>query len=426
MKKLLAMLLSLALLMACIPAVLAEETVTIRFYNYALSETAKAAWWEEKIADFEAANPGIDVETITVDYNSMITTFTNDLASGLSVDMILGEISWIPALVDGGFIQKPEDVLSEEFYAGYYPFVLDQMYYDDGIYAVPHYYTDSVVFINKDLVEAAGLKADEFPTTLDDLKVWIETLADFYKDSDKISTVFGLTTAEVPATGSNINAMYLAFGGNLITEDGTLDDLTTGENATAMAEMLDFYKYLIQGGYTQANLKLKDYRAAFGAGNVVAYVDSSWGYAQIGEVDPAAKDFTVTASLPTTMGTYGNGATLVESHCFLLGADLSDAQKVAVDKFLQYCTDASTMEYYLNNIGLAFVAHNNTASASVSPILAGAAQGVENVVPQVQAPSMTSVQKQLATLVLDYVVNGVDMETAIANYIQQATYYIEQ
>ena len=72
-----------------------------------------------------------------------------------------------------------------------------------------------------------------------------------------------------------------------------------------MNETLDFYKYLISNGYTQENLKLKDYRAAFGAGNVCMYVDSSWGYAQISEVDANAANFTKAEALPTTMGTYG-------------------------------------------------------------------------------------------------------------------------
>ena len=308
MKKLLSLLLA-AVLLVSVGTVMADEhePVTIRFYNYALSEAAKADWWKNTVATFEESNPWVTVENITVDYNSMIQTFTNDLGSGMSVDLIYGEISWIPSLVDGEFIQQPKDVIDPEFYEGYYDYVLDQMTYSDGVYAVPHYYTNSVVFINKDLVEAAGMNADEFPTTLDDLKVWIETLDAFYKDSGNVSTIFGLTTAEVPATGSNINAIFDAFGGQLLTDDGELADLKSGTNETAMAEMLDFYKYLISNGYTQENLKLKDYRAAFGAGNVVAYVDSSWGYAQIGEVDANAANFTVTAPLPTTMGTNGKG-----------------------------------------------------------------------------------------------------------------------
>ena len=129
-----------------------------------------------------------------------------------------------------------------------------------------------------------------------------------------------------------------------------------------------FYKYLIGSGYTQENLKLKDYRAAFGAGNVVAYVDSSWGYAQIGEVDPKAADFTVTSFLPTTMGTYGKGESLVESHCFLIGDGLSNGQKEAISLFIQHCTSTENLEGYLNNIGLAFVAHEGLSDCRISPI----------------------------------------------------------
>lgn len=400
--------------------------VTIRFYNYAMSETAKAKWWEEKISDFEEENDWIDIETVTVDYNSMVSTFTNDIASGLSVDIVYGEISWIPSLAEAGFIQPPSQVLSPEYYDGYYDYVLEQFEYNGEAYGVPHYYTNSVIFVNKELIEGAGLSLDNFPDTLDGLKDWIETLSDHYKSEDGVSTIFGLTTAEVPATGSNINAIYTAFGGTLINEDGTLADLTSEKNKTAMSETLDFYKYLISNGYTQENLKLKDYRAAFGAGNVCMYVDSAWGYAQIGEVDAGAADFTATAALPTTMGTYGNGDSLVESHCFLFGSSLTEGQKEAVDLFIQYCTSTDTMESYLTNIGTAFPAHKNMSDCKIAAILDGASKGVSHVVTQPMTASLSSVQIELATMVLNYVANDMSKEDAINNYIQQANYYINQ
>ena len=105
----------------------------------------------------EKESDWIDIETVTVDYNSMVSTFTNDIASGLSVDMVYGEISWIPSLAEAGFIQQPSQVLSQDFYDGYYDYVLDQFKYNGEVYGVPHYYTNSVIYVNKDLVEAAGL-----------------------------------------------------------------------------------------------------------------------------------------------------------------------------------------------------------------------------------------------------------------------------
>lgn len=403
-----------------------QENVTLRFYNYALSETAKADWWNATVEAFEAENDWIDIETVTVDYNSMIQTFTNDLASGLAVDMVYGEVSWIPALAESGFEQSPEDVLSSDFYSGYYDYVLEQMKYNDTVYAVPHYYSPSLIFVNKELVEAAGLSMDSFPTTLDGLKEWIETLAAYYQGDANVTTVFGLTTAEVSATGANINAMYNAFGGTLIDDQGGLADLTSGDNLTAMTEMLDFYKYLIGNGYTQENLKLKDYRSSFGAGNVVMYVDQSWGYAQISEVSDSTSDFTVTASLPGTMGTNGKGESLVESHCFMIGSSLSDTQKEAVDLFIQYCTSTGTMEDYLNNIGLAYVAHENMEDCQISPILDGASAGKDNVVTQPLISAATSVQTEMASMVLNYVSNGVSPEDVINSYITEAEYYINQ
>lgn len=403
-----------------------KEPVTLRYYNYELSEAAKAAWWEETIANFEAEYDWITIEPITVDFNSMVNTLTNDLASGLTADVIYGETGWVPALVDAGFIQPPANVLSKDFYDGYYDYVMEVFMYDGEYYSVPHYCSNNLIFVNKDLVEGAGLSMDQFPETLDDLKQWIETLADFYKDNQNISTIFGVPTAEVPASGADINAMFLSFGGTLIDENGNLADLKSGQNATAMSEMLDFYKYLIGNGYTQENQKLKDYRAAFGAGNVCMFIDSAWGFAQIGEVDPNASSFTVTAPVPKKMGTYGEGKNLIATHNFLYGADMNDAHKEAADLFTQYCTSAETLQKYLTEVGLAFPAHKSTEAIELSPILVGASKGVDNVQSQKQIGSIMSVQVQLATMVLNYSVNGMSEEDAVNDYIQQAEYYINQ
>ena len=39
---------------------------------------------------------------------------------------------------------------------------------------------------------------------------------------------------------------------------------------------------------------------------------------------------------------------------------------------------------------------------------------------------MVSVQKQLATMVLDYTINGASMEDAVNSYITEAEYFINQ
>ena len=126
------------------------------------------------------------------------------------------------------------------------------------------------------------------------------------------------------------------------------------------------------------------------------------------------------------MGTYGKGNSLVESHCFLIGDGLSDGQKEAVSLFIQHCTCTENLEEYLNNIGLAFIAHEALADCKISPILEGAAKGVSHVQKQTQIGPMVSVQKQLATMVLDYTVNGASLEDAVNSYITEAEYYIDQ
>ena len=266
----------------------------------------------------------------------------------------------------------------------------------------------------------------EFATKVENEMTYVSywpTVQALYPDA---VAVWNNGQAEVAATGMALNGMYTAFGGTLFNDDGTLADLNEATNKTAMSEMLDFCKYLIGNGYTQENLKLKDYRASFGAGNVCMYVDQSWGYAQIGEVDANAANFTVTAPLPTQLGTNGKGLSLVSAHSFLFGAGLEDSHKEAIDLFIQYCTSNEVMEGYLNNIGLAFPAHENMADCKISPILEGAAKGVNNTVYQPMPAALASVQTEMATAALNYTVNGMSLDDTIADFITQAEYYMNQ
>ncbi len=408
-----------------------DEKATIRFYNYALSESAKKGWWEKTIAAFEAANPTIKIEAITVDYNSMINTFNNDIASGKSVDLILGEASWIPDLAAVGLLSEPKDVLSADFYSGYDKNVLESLKYDGKVFAVPHYFSPWIIYVNKDLVEGAGLKVSEFPDTLDGLQKWIVALSKTYQDpaspkyNADIKTIFGLTTAEVPATGLCLNSMITAFGGTLLEADGSLSDLKSGKSAVAVKELLDVDKWLISNGYDVSNQKLKDYRSAFGAGNVAMYIDQSWGYAQIGgAAGPKGKEFTVSAPLPTKMGTNGEGKTMISVHTLLIGADLSASQKAAVDKFVQFVTAGTQLEDYLNDIGPAFPANKATESAKLPTLLEGAIKGKGNLTTQPAVTGITNVQTKLATMMLNYSVNNMSADAVVDQYITDAKYYL--
>ena len=75
---------------------------------------------------------------------------------------------------------------------------------------------------------------------------------------------------------------------------------------------------------------------------------------------------------------------------------------------------------------MAFPAHEQMADCELSPILDGAKEGVDHVVTQTMIPSLSSIQIELATMVLNYTVNGMSEEDAVNNYIQQAEYYINQ
>ena len=95
------------------------ETVTLKIANYALLEEGYTDFWEGVKTGFEAKYPNITIEWVTAPYGEIVNQVINMAGGGDKVDMIFGEIGWIPTLEDAGLTVPVTDVLTADYLADF-------------------------------------------------------------------------------------------------------------------------------------------------------------------------------------------------------------------------------------------------------------------------------------------------------------------
>lgn len=272
------------------------EPVTIKFANYALLEQGYEEFWNGVKTDFEAKNPNITIEWVTAPYGEIVNQVINMAGGGDRIDMIFGEIGWVPGLADAGLTIPVDEVLPADYLADFYPAILDSFNIDGKPYGLPMYVSPYVLYYNTELFEQAGLDPNSPPATYDEMLEYAEKLSQLKDSNGNPVYAFGQTTASVPVSGSSINGMIFNFGGTLLADDGSLSIDNQG-----FKDSITMLKTLDEKGYNPQNAKLKDLRNLFALGQLAMYYDQSWGFNGIQSINPDAKKFTASRTVMRTI-----------------------------------------------------------------------------------------------------------------------------
>ncbi|MEG2116481.1 MAG: extracellular solute-binding protein [Clostridia bacterium] len=421
MKKLLTKIIAVVLVLVMVTGMFAgcnspkepEGKTKIYFANYAVLEKNYTEFWDKVKVDFEAANPDFEIEYITAPYNDIMTTVTNRVGGGDKVDLIFGEVAWAPELAKAGITSPITDVLSKEFIADFHQNVLETFKYENELYGVPLYFSNTVIFMNKDLLAKVGLDANNPPKTQAELLAWCEKLSGLKTPTGEKIYPFGMPYAEKTAPGSSVNAMVLAFGGKLLDANGKLSIDNKGFD-----EAVDFYIEMDKKGYNPKNTLPKDLRPMFANEAIAMYIDQTWGFSGVKTVNPKALDFAVSASVPA-MGSEGKGSTLTQAHCFLM-KDNGGKSVEGTRKLVEFIISKDVLAPYMKNITPAFSATKAMDGVELADVLNGAKAGSLNVEPQLNIAQTNSLHIQLAKMINSICVGGKSKADAIAEFKKQA------
>lgn len=388
------------------------EPVTIKFANYALLEAGYEEFWNGVKSDFEAKNPNITIEYVTAPYGEIVNQVINMAGGGDRVDMIFGEIDWVPGLADSGLTVPVTEVLPADYLADFYPTILDAFNIDGEPYGLPMYVSPFVLYYNKDLFTQAGLDPNSPPTTYDEMLAYAEELSKLTDANGNKVYAFGQTTASVAVSGASVNAMAFNFGGTVLDSEGALSIDNDG-----FKDMVTMLQELDEKGYNPQNAKLKDLRNLFALGQLAMYYDQSWGFNGVQSINPDVVDFM--ASAKPLAGGAGEGASMLQAHC-LMFVDNGDAQKAAISTFTEYLITSEVLGDYMVNVTPAYPAKEGMADCPVNPVLEGASGSQSNVTPQTFVAAISDLNLELATLAQAVTVSDKDIDTAIADFKKAA------
>ncbi|WP_129339862.1 extracellular solute-binding protein [Cellulomonas endophytica] len=242
---------------------------------------ALAAWGFENADDVgqsrldHAEEQLADVE-ITLDATAFdAQKFTTRIASGDVPDVVQMDRRYVITYAAQDLIVPLDDCYTARDVdprEQYYPSVVDDVTYEDQVWAVPQFYQPPAILLNKRVMDAAGVTNEQIDTSQPE--VLLEAVTRMYKESGGVPTTLGFDPV---ATGQG-GLWVLGMGGSLTDDAGmpTLDD-------PANVEALDYLKQITdaQGGFAKVK-SFTDSFDTFGDNNqfvadqVGAQVNAQW------------------------------------------------------------------------------------------------------------------------------------------------------
>lgn len=282
--------------------------------------TQTASWWEGFVKDFTDAYPDINLTVDVVSWNDIYTVVNTRIANGEAPDIL--NIDVFADYQADGLLLPAQDYVSEETYAKFYESFLDQSVVDGTVWAVPDLASARALYYNVDILEAAGV---EVPTNWEELTAACEAIKAY--DPEIYPWGIDMTTDE----GQAAFAYYTwNNGGGFVDADGNWT-LNSAENV----EAIEYAIGLVNSGYTNTDPATEtryDLQDMFGAGKVAMMIapNSLPTYCAEGgyEVNYAV------SAIPTNSGTSVSAGVMDRFMCFDNG--YSDEEMEAIKTFFDF------------------------------------------------------------------------------------------
>lgn len=208
------------------------EPATLKVYTW--WDVTKFAHLQKMEADFEAANPDIKIEFVTIPSKYADTMITK-LAAGEIPDVMMLAMDQVPRYALNGMLLPLDNLASKEYKDSLYPVVTNALTVNGTLYAAARDITPKVMYINTKMFKDAGI---EIPTD-----TW--TMEEFIEIAQKLTTGTGADAQWGYYWSNNTDqtyAMIAAYGGKLYSEDGKSSVLSSDPNTMkGLQLMYDLY-----------------------------------------------------------------------------------------------------------------------------------------------------------------------------------------
>ncbi|MFG1912465.1 ABC transporter substrate-binding protein [Kribbella sp. NPDC048928] len=187
-----------------------DEKVTLKFQSLAFQKTTVAAT-KKIVADWNAANPNIQVEYVQGSWDSVHDQLVTQFQGGTAPDIIHDESADITGFINQGYLADLSPYLSQDTKDAVSQGVWDTVSKDGKVYGAPTLLQSYVVFGNSALLKQAGISATGDSLSWDDLAADAKKLT----AAGKYGLGWGLKspTATMLNLGLNFDAKYFDGSG---------------------------------------------------------------------------------------------------------------------------------------------------------------------------------------------------------------------
>lgn len=225
MKKLVSLILALAVALALTGAAFAEEPVTITYATFSASG-AQEETLKKMVEVFEEKNPDIKVDVQLTGYDDYFTKLATTVGGGNAPDVFEMNMENFLAYMLRGACADLTGLVDP---ASYSEGTLSAVSSDGKLYAVPMSFSTCVLFYNKALFDQAGI---DYP---DDTWTWTEAQAAAEKIRALGDDIWGYYQ---PISYNEFYKSVKGNGGSLLNEDYTAFTVNTPENVAVLEAML--------------------------------------------------------------------------------------------------------------------------------------------------------------------------------------------
>lgn len=264
MKKFLTLLLAALMLLSLASFAIAEETTELVMWTFPFSNDDTAAEERERydnmIAEFEAANPGIKVTIEIIPWGNRETKMLTAIAANAGPDVMYLNSDILKLFQAYGVLAPITEYVSEETLGRFEKTLLEGSVILDGeIYGLPILIDLGTPCYNMDLLAEIGMTKETLPTTWDEYDAMLAAL----KEKDIYGVYFNYASGLI---SSGAYSMFFSEGCDVVTDDGeVVIDNEAGRKC--IERMVSWY----QKGYSPVDsLSIADDDANFVAGTVAS------------------------------------------------------------------------------------------------------------------------------------------------------------
>jgi multiple sugar transport system substrate-binding protein len=316
-----------------------DEAVTISVSHWAI-EAPPMSGFKDIVADFNASQDGVIVETINIPYADYSNTIFTQMGAGSGPTVATIEDYDLGKAIDAGLIIDLTDQVATpttELAAWNDLLVVDGKQYGVGLNL--HAYQ---LFVNRAAFDELGV---EIPTTYEDFKAAAELATD---GEDGYGFAFRSTQGQLGGWWIDTTNWLIGTGGSWTDADGN-PTIATPEAEEAVGRMKDF----LDEGLVPAGADAETYRRAFGEGKIPMVIEAM----AIGGI--LATQFPELAeNMEMYQPPFGSGNYLGNVSGLSINANASDEERAAAIVFLDYLMQDDVQTKMLDLLGGALVATN--------------------------------------------------------------------